>query len=172
MTDGVDGRTDQYESERKFLVTDRSILDGSVGDLVVQGYLWARGGYAIRVRRRNYVDASGIGHWTPGMLTLKGPRQATSRLEVETSIPNDDVDALLEFCDLKIIKERHSIISEGNTWDVDVFRGENEGLVVAEFEGSPGEVAQVRKPWWCGGEVTQDTRYQNENLAARPFRDW
>ncbi len=172
MTYGVDRHASQYESERKFLVTDQSVLHGSVGDLIVQGYLWARGGYAIRVRRRNYADAGGVDHCTPGMLTLKGPRQTAVRLEIETSIPNEDVDALLELCDLKIIKERHSIVSEGNVWDVDVFRDENEGLVIAEFEGSPREVSQIRKPWWCGVEVTEDDRYQNENLAANPFCDW
>ena len=44
--DGLGGG--QTEFERKFLVSDRSILRGSTGDVIVQGYIWSRAGYAIQ----------------------------------------------------------------------------------------------------------------------------
>ena len=59
----------------------------------------------------------------------------------------------------------------GRFFEVDVFYGENEGLVMAEIElGSPEE-AFVR-PAWLGREVTGDRRFYNSHLLKNPFKLW
>lgn len=164
-------RHDQ-EHERRFLVTDLSILEGSNSEEIEQGYLWADGGYAIRARRTQAKDENGTVHDAPAFLTAKGPRKGSVRWEVEVDIALDRAADLIDLARHKIQKTRHGVISENNAWVVDVFHGANEGLVIAEFEGTAAEVAAVKKPWWCGAEVTQDKRYNNENLAEHPWPEW
>ena len=52
-----------------------------------------------------------------------------------------------------IMKVRHRIEHSGRVWEVDVFSGANEGLVVAEVE-LPSEDAEDDLPSWIGDEVT------------------
>ena len=54
---------------------------------------------------------------------------------------------------------------------IDVFYGENEGLVMAEIELSDENEA-FEKPNWLGKEVTNDERYYNAYLSNRPFTTW
>ena len=56
-------------------------------------------------------------------------------------------------------------------WDLDVFGGENAGLVMAEIELTR-EDEDFRVPDWVGREVTGDLRYYNVNLARNPYRRW
>ena len=70
-----------------------------------------------------------------------------------------------------IEKTRYRIAHGGLTWEVDVFEGENAGLVVAEVE-LPAADTPVDIPAWAGDEVTGDRRYYNANLVARPFTRW
>jgi CYTH domain-containing protein len=59
----------------------------------------------------------------------------------------------------------------GLEWEVDVFEGENAGLVVAEVE-LESERQSIDLPDWVGLEVTHDPRYLNANLAKAPFTRW
>lgn len=60
---------------------------------------------------------------------------------------------------------------DGHTWEVDIFHGENEGLVVAEIElGAEDE--PFARPDWLADEVTGDARYYNSSLARTPYRLW
>jgi adenylate cyclase len=54
---------------------------------------------------------------------------------------------------------------------VDVFEGDNAGLVVAEIE-LDDEAETVALPDWAGEEVTGDVRYYNSHLAVTPFKEW
>lgn len=59
----------------------------------------------------------------------------------------------------------------GKYFEVDVFYGENEGLVMAEIElDSPDE--PFERPAWLGEEVTGDKRYYNSHLLRYPYRLW
>jgi hypothetical protein len=60
---------------------------------------------------------------------------------------------------------------EGLFWEVDVFHGDNEGLILAEIE-IPCEEAQFEIPDWIGVEVSHDRRYRNNALAKHPYKDW
>jgi len=59
----------------------------------------------------------------------------------------------------------------GDIWEIDVFHGENEGLIVAEVE-IPSEDYDLTLPEWIREEVTDDVRYYNSNLAINPFTKW
>jgi CYTH domain-containing protein len=70
-----------------------------------------------------------------------------------------------------IDKTRHEVMHEGMLWEVDVFHGANEGLVVAEIE-LPAEDTPFSRPDWIGEEVSQDPRYTNSRLSEQPFQSW
>lgn len=90
-----------------------------------------------------------------GYLTLKSPGNGISREEWEYPIPASDARELLErFAPQRIEKFRYLIAaSRGLTWEVDVFVGANEGLLLAEIE-LPAEDYPFEKPDWLGEERT------------------
>ncbi len=153
------------EHERKFLFKDKDVLAASEGTSIVQGYLSAAHGFSVRIR------------WYPTLeiyqVAVKGGRVGSSRLETEEPISPKLGEALLHACHHRIIeKTRYPVAGpDGHGWDVDVFHGANEGLILAELElTSPNEPFVL--PAWCGLEVTEDGRYCNEYLAAHPYNSW
>ena len=55
--------------------------------------------------------------------------------ELEYPIPKDDAEAMLrELAGNVVEKTRYHVEHARKTWEVDVFEGENQGLVVAEIE--------------------------------------
>jgi adenylate cyclase len=56
-------------------------------------------------------------------------------------------------------------------YEIDVFYGENQGLIIAEIELKTEEDFFV-KPAWLGQEVTRDSRYYNAYISKNPFKDW
>jgi CYTH domain-containing protein len=52
------------------------------------------------------------------------------------------------------------------TWELDVFHGAFEGLVVAELELDT-EDQHIELPDWVGKEVTLDPNYLNSNLIEK-----
>ena len=56
-------------------------------------------------------------------------------------------------------------------WEIDVFHGDNEGLIVAEVELEAVD-QEVALPDWIGAEVSADPRYFNSSLVAHPFSSW
>lgn len=162
-----------YEHERKFIVEDLAVTRGTIGEEIEQGYLWRGAEYAVRVRRTKIYNEAGEFEDGPSMLTIKGPRKNNSRLERETEIPTEDAIVILAQAEHVVRKTRYQpIVSENETWIVDVFHGKNEGLVIAEYEAFPEAVAKIKKPWWCSEEVTNDVRYSNDYLAFNPWTEW
>jgi adenylate cyclase len=151
------------EIERKFLVDARRLpIQEGGGTPYVQGYL-SKGPASVRIRIAG----------PKAFLTVKGPASGISRPEFEYPIPVADAQAMLERLCLKplIDKTRHRIPHGGHTWEVDVFHGANDGLVVAEIElGSEAEAFVL--PPWVTTEVTDDPRYLNANLGAAPYSSW
>jgi CYTH domain-containing protein len=96
-----------------------------------------------------------------------------SRLEFEYPIPLADATVMLDqLCERPLIeKTRHREVFAGWTWEIDVFHGDNDGLVVAEVEIANPE-DKVELPRWAGAEVSNDPRYFNNNLAAHPYKYW
>ncbi|MCU7807858.1 MAG: adenylate cyclase, partial [Candidatus Thiodiazotropha sp. (ex Semelilucina semeliformis)] len=70
-----------------------------------------------------------------------------------------------------IDKHRYKVRCGSHLWDLDVFYGENEGLVVAEIElDSEDEAFEI--PGWAGDEVSHDVRFYNANLIKQPYKSW
>jgi adenylate cyclase len=151
------------EIERKFLVTSDAWRDASpIGVRMSQGYLSRQPGRTVRVR------LAGEKAW----LTIKGAAEGISRVEFEYPIPPVDAVGLLELCELGVIdKTRFEIPFGDHLWEVDVFHGENDGLVVAEVELADAAETPLLPPW-VGQEVSDDRRYANSSLTERPFRRW
>jgi adenylate cyclase len=162
----------QHELERRFLVSDRSVLEGHTGNVIVQAYLFAKDGYAVRVRRTHRPASLDGRHREegPALLTAKGPRTNGSREEYEFQIPVQYGTELIKRAPHTLSKTRYQLIDNDQLWDVDVFHGDNEGIVIAECESQA--LAAIRIPRWCGREVTGEHRYDNENLASLPFLSW
>jgi adenylate cyclase len=70
-----------------------------------------------------------------------------------------------------IKKRRHVVEHAGKQWEVDVFAGDNTGLVIAELELASEDEA-FEKPAWVRDEVSDDPRYYNSNLSKKPFQRW
>lgn len=58
-----------------------------------------------------------------------------------------------------------------HTWEVDVFHGDNEGLILAEIELA-SEDEPFERPDWVGHEVSGDRRYYNSMLTKYPYKQW
>ncbi len=152
------------EIERKYLVRDDS-WRGHVHHQVRyrQGYLANTTRCSVRVR-----VGGDLAH-----VNVKGSTVGASRLEFEYSVPLADAETMLrELCLRPIIeKTRYLVRHADQEWEVDVFEGDNAGLVVAEIE-LEHEAQAVTLPPWAGQEVTGDVRYYNSNLVATPYREW
>ena len=137
------------------------IAEGS-GERLQQGYLSTDPERTVRIR------LVGERAW----LTIKGRSIGASRLEFEYSLPAADARQLLTLCQSPLIdKTRHRVPFAGHTWEVDVFHGDNQGLVIAEVE-LEREGEDVQLPAWLGEEVTGDPAYYNSNLIRRPYCAW
>jgi adenylate cyclase len=151
-----------HEIERKFLVDAARWNPTGPGSLFRQGYLSSVPERTVRVRLQG----------ERGALTIKGLTTGVTRPEYEYDIPVADARALLDLCERPLIeKTRHVEVWEGTTWEIDVFAGDNAGLVVAEVE-LPAEDAPFARPPWLGREVSGDPRYYNANLGKHPFARW
>ena len=128
-----------------------------------QGYLSSDPTSSIRVR------ISDKHAW----LNIKSATIGTQRNEYEYEIPLDDANEIIDLLCRKplIEKTRHFITLGKHLWEIDDFKGENKGLIVAEIElSSAGETFE--KPSWLGAEVTHDLRYYNNKLSLHPYTTW
>lgn len=151
------------EIERKFLVKLAAWTPQSGGKYYKQGYLNSQKERVVRVRIAG----------DKGQLTIKGITTGVTRAEFEYPISIEDAGLMLDnLCEKPLIeKHRHKEVHGGKTWEIDVFHGDNEGLVVAEIElGSENEAFE--HPAWLGEEVSSDPRYFNSNLLKNPYKGW
>ena len=149
------------EIERKFLVSGEFRQDSPESYRIMQGYICSDPDRTVRVRVRG----------DKGFLTIKGrsSEDGLSRYEWEKEIPVSEAFELMALCGSGVIdKTRYLVPFGGHTYEVDVFYGANEGLVLAEIELSDEQEA-FEKPSWLGEEVTGDVRYYNSMLSLHPF---
>lgn len=153
------------EIERKYLVLNNDfIAQATTQNRIVQGYISSNPERTVRVRIKG----------EKGFLTIKGigSQDKTSRFEWESQIDINDAKQLLQLCEKGIIdKIRYEIPSGKHIVEVDVFEGENKGLIIAEIE-LENENEEILKPAWLGVEVTQDERFFNAYLSKNPFLGW
>jgi len=154
------------EIERKFLVNQTHLGEirkgASKSHHIAQAYLCDDGSKVVRARLKG----------NKAYLTIKIAQTDLTRFEFEYESPLNDGRALIESCyGGKIEKERLEIFVSGKLWEVDVFSGDNKGLVLAEIELDK-EDEQFLLPEWVTEEVTHDYRYLNASLVKEPFFLW
>jgi len=150
------------EIERKFLVNTDKLPTLPKGHIMKQGYVPTQG---ITVRARISDEQA--------FLTLKGRTTGISRSEFEYPIPVKDAQQILEeLCAHPLVEKTRYFIPYGeHTWELDIFEGDNQGLVVAEIElGNENEAFEL--PTWTIKDVSYDTKYRNSNLIIHPFSTW
>jgi adenylate cyclase len=152
------------EIERKFLVADDGWRAGADrGRRLRQAYLAETEHASIRVRIEDDSLAA---------LTVKSAETGLTRAEFEYPVPVGDAKALIALREGSIVsKTRFRTEHAGRIWEIDVYDGENSGLVIAEVEIESAD-ADVRLPPWVGAEVTGEARYYASRLARRPYREW
>lgn len=149
------------EIERKFVAVNAFWVPADEPTLIVQGYLSLDPQRVVRVRVAD-------GH---GYITIKG-EGTLCRPEFEYEIPVLEAEELLQLCLRPLIEKLRYRTEYGRkTWEIDVFQGENEGLVLAEVE-LESESEEVDRPSWAVTEVTHNPRYANVNLVRNPYRRW
>lgn len=146
------------EIEKKFLVKGDFRNEVFKTVHIVQGYLSRVPERVVRIRIKD----------DKGFITIKGKNVGATRFEWEKEIPFEEAKKLLELCEPGLVdKTRHLIKNTDgkHTWEVDVFHGSKEGIVIAEIE-LDDENEPFDRPSWLGEEVTGDRRYYNSSLST------
>jgi adenylate cyclase len=126
------------EIERKFLVINDSWRNRAPGARFCQGYL-TNTGVTVRVRRAG----------SRAYLIVKGPQRGICRSEFEYPISVDEAEEMLRsLCKKPLLeKTRYEVMHERHIWFVDVFAGNNAGLVLAEIELDHLDQPFARPDW-------------------------
>lgn len=153
------------EIERKFLVVSEDFKQEATStERIVQGFLSTHEERTVRVRTAGEM----------GYLTIKGKSNeaGTMRYEWEKEIPIEEANELLTLCEKPVIdKTRYKVHLDQHMFEVDVFHGENEGLIIVEVE-LEDENDVFERPAWLGMEVTGEIKYYNSQLIKQPFKNW
>jgi adenylate cyclase len=147
------------EIERKFLVKELPPgLDRFQSYPIAQGYLASEtGGRHVRLRKRGKTAS----------LTFKVGR-GTSREEREIKLGPKQFAALWPAtAGRRLRKFRYYIPWKNIIIEIDIYRGKNKGLIVAEVEfQNQTACRKFKAPSWFGAEVTGVRRYSNVRLAT------
>ena len=146
------------EIERKFLVANDSWKTAKcIGQRELkQAYLLRGTDRSVRIRVTDNM----------ALFTIKLGTGLT-RSEFEYEIPIDEANEMIEEAKLPCLHKTRFYIQNGNdTWELDVFHGALNGLLIAELELTE-EAQFFEKPNWLGEEVTFDPAYLNSNLIDR-----
>ena len=154
----------EKEIERKFLLKNDSWKDMSHKSVEIEQYYFMDDdGVTCRVRRKG----------TKFLMTMKVKESAVTSKEYEFNIPEG---VFIEFAKRsfgEIKKVRHYVLYASKLWEIDVFGGNNSGLVLAEIElKSENESFEI--PSFIEMEVTENEEYKNVNLSKnkRSFYDY
>lgn len=151
------------EIERRFLVENlpNEIKEKCVKSNIIQAYISSKPTTRVRLMDNK------------AYITIKGKKINLSADEYEYEIPFEDAKEIISLCSYKVEKIRYYYFSGSisDVWEVDVFKGENEGLIIAERE-MKSEKEEIIIPDFCKKDVSDDFRYSNSNLAINPYKRW
>lgn len=178
--------TENKEYERKFTVNREKFkefllkLSNTIFPIphtdLMQGYLFDKSKKAGRVRL--IEEFSNGKRKETAFLTIKNSVSDVERDEWEYEIPyKDGTEIFTKMTTNKVYKKRYKYSDEnGFTWEIDVFEGNNRGLVLAEVEFKSLEKSlmldESKLPDWIDRDVTGDTRFLNSTLAKNPWKNW
>jgi adenylate cyclase len=153
-----------FEIERKFLVRGndwRALVSNQT--TIRQAYLASGAKSSTRIRIRGDGTAT---------LTVKSRLADLRRLELEYPVPVLQAEAMMQLREGSVIEKTRHVVPHGSlAWEVDVFAGDNLGLIIAEIELKDVDQA-IDVPAWIGREVTAQPQYYNSYLAQQPFSAW
>ena len=150
------------EIERKFLVSGElpELKDGAS---IIQGYLFLSEEKEMRIRIKEKQCE----------MTIKINLGGELREEYQYAIPLEDGQKLFLHGGgiPPIEKTRYVLNYDGMDWEIDIFEGKNEGLILAEIELDYSEQKFTSPPWF-GAEVTFERKYYNAHLYCNPYQNW
>jgi CYTH domain-containing protein len=147
------------EIERKFLVAGDGWKNSIARSVKIRdGLIANNNGHKARVRIADDVATIALKSRRRGLIV---------RDEFEYAIPLSDAEEMLRtMCDGNVLdKVRHFILHASDTWQVDVYEGLLDGVVLAEIELTDVD-QRLTLPDWIGAEVTTDPRYKKINMVA------
>ncbi|PJA97109.1 MAG: adenylate cyclase [Ignavibacteriales bacterium CG_4_9_14_3_um_filter_34_10] len=150
------------EIEKKFLVKELPIdINKFQNKEITQGYI-SEPSADITIRIRKYGDKY--------FKTLK-KKGFESRLENEVEISRNSFEAEWYLTEGKRIRKfRYLIPYKNRTIELDIFKDQLDGLIIAEVEfNSLEDSKNFIPPAWFGIEVTTNPKFSNSNLAKFGF---
>jgi adenylate cyclase len=147
------------EIEYKYLVdkVKWNAVNKPKGELIVQGFLHNTKACVVRIRIKG----------SKGFLTIKGETKGITRKEFEYEIPVNEAQEIVDsFISKSIRKIRYEIPFGTHTWEVDVFEGALDGLIIAELEVT-SEAEKFETPDWVTEDVSHDPSYYNAVLIEK-----
>jgi adenylate cyclase len=152
------------EIERKFLVNLNDFKDLATSSVSIkQAYLSKDPYRTVRIRIKD----------KQAFLTIKGISSTSgmSRFEWEKELTLEEGEMLFKLAlPTAIVKTRYIVPQGSLSFEVDVFEGDHEGLIIAEIE-LPSEKTILNLPPWIGKEVTGDKRYYNSYLSSNKSKN-
>ena len=150
------------EIERKFLISEKKWKPSGEGEKIIQGYLSVDPDRVVRVRVSDEKS----------FLTIKGKTVGIKRTELEYEIAKDEGELLIKMClNYPIEKTRYKEKTGELIWEIDVFEGLNQGLIMAEVE-LDNENQEIQIPEWVEREVSGEKRFYNSYISSNPFSTW
>jgi CYTH domain-containing protein/predicted ATPase len=146
----------QKERERRWIIdpTDRGYLDGAPIH-ILQGYFDRPHDDTLRVRivdgkKAKLANKTGVGE---------------ERDEDETDAALETAEWLYRRCNWFVEKRRYYF----GRWEIDVFEGPLEGLVIAEYERRADEPRDIEIPDWFGTATEVTETVDNYRLARMAY---
>jgi adenylate cyclase len=151
------------EIERKFLVANDGWRLSAVRSVSIRDGL-----IAVYKDRKVRVRIAG----DIATVAIKGRRVGYVRPEFEYEIPMADAEKMLStMCQGDTLqKQRFFVEDAGATWQVDVYGGILQGVVIAEIELKQ-ESQELMLPRWIGKEITGDAFYKKINMRMRAVKE-
>ena len=144
------------EIERKFTVDSEkwNNIEKPEPIQIFQSYLSTNPECTVRVRIKG----------KKGFLTIKGKSIGISRSEFEYEIPLEEAKQMINsFAQKTLSKLRYEIQVDNHLWEVDVFKGKLDGLIVAEIELT-NENESFTKPEWVIEDVSDNIEFYKSRL--------
>lgn len=169
------------EIERRFMIEDSTTLPPlGEGVKMIQCYLPAKlwlNYWPGEISELEQVLADPLStyrfrvHGDAAIATAKNRSDGPSRLEFEKEILLESVLEIVHSREYPSVeKTRYKIPTSGGLfWEIDLFEGENSGLIIAEIE-IPTPDYPIELPNWIGRELTgQDGVWSNYALAMKQY---
>ena len=146
------------EIERRFVVTalPQAVIAGQPCSRIRQGYVAAEPGKELRARDKN-------GRFFLTQKRGSGLVREEHEIEVEQAV-FDMIWPLKE--GRRVEKTRYHVADGALTMEIDIYHGDLNGRMSVEVEFADERAAAAyQAPDWAGAEVTEDSRYNNAQLA-------